>query len=136
MIHNEEADEVPATENDPRITRIGQFLRITNLDELPQFINVLIGQMSVVGPRPHMLTDCIRFSFVVPSYRSRQLMKPGITGWAQVKGYHGPAKDYDSIINRYYWDQQYIRKAGFLMDLQICGATILRTIPQLLAAFF
>jgi len=124
MIRNAEADERPAEDNDERITRAGRILRRTNMDELLQFINVLRGQMSVVGPRPHMIADCIRFSFVVPSYQCRSLLKPGITGWAQVNGYHGPTADYESIILRYYWDAQYIRKANFWLDLRIIGATI------------
>ena len=119
MIENDDADEVQAKENDPRITRLGRFLRKTNLDELPQFFNVLMGQMSIIGPRPHMLKDCIRFSFVIPSYSYRSLVRPGITGWAQVKGCHGPTDDYESIILRYYWDAQYVRKSGLWLDTKI-----------------
>lgn len=123
MYVNEHADEIPALENDERITRTGRFLRFTNLDELPQFINVLVGDMSIVGPRPHMVADCIRFSFVVPSYQFRNLVRPGITGLAQVNGCHGITPDYDSILLRYYWDAQYIRKADFWMDLKIIART-------------
>jgi len=124
MIVNEDADERQAEENDDRVTRIGKFLRATNIDELPQLLNVLIGDMSLVGPRPHMLSDCMRFSFVVSSYQFRTLVKPGITGLAQIKGYRGPAKDYESIMNRYYWDAVYIRKAGPWLDIKIAGETI------------
>jgi putative colanic acid biosynthesis UDP-glucose lipid carrier transferase len=135
MIRNDEADERPAEENDERITRVGKFLRLTNLDELPQFFNVLMGQMSVVGPRPHMLADCIRFSFVIRSYQFRSLTRPGITGWAQINGFHGPTLDYESIIIRYYWDAQYVRKANFWLDLKIIGATILQTIRNIRMVF-
>lgn len=125
MIQNEEADDVPAGENDDRITRVGHFLRLTNIDELPQFFNVLTGKMSVVGPRPHMVADCIRFSFVIPSYSFRHLVRPGITGWAQVNGCHGPTPGYDSVILRYYWDAMYVRKAGLLLDFKIMVSTVI-----------
>jgi putative colanic acid biosynthesis UDP-glucose lipid carrier transferase len=124
MIANDEADEQPAEERDYRVTRAGKFLRKTNIDELPQFINVLLGSMSLVGPRPHMLSDCIRFSFVVTSYKFRSLVKPGITGLAQTKGHIGPARDYESITRRYYWDAVYVRKASFWLDLLIIVNTI------------
>jgi putative colanic acid biosysnthesis UDP-glucose lipid carrier transferase len=136
MIQNQEADERPAEENDERITKAGKILRRTNLDELPQFINVLAGQMSVVGPRPHMMVDCIRFSFVIPSYQFRNLIRPGITGWAQVNGFHGVTADYDSIILRYYWDAQYVRKASFWLDLKIIGATVFQVFSNLKAVCF
>jgi putative colanic acid biosynthesis UDP-glucose lipid carrier transferase len=124
MVINDEADERQADENDDRITRAGRFLRKTNIDELPQLFNVLIGDMSFIGPRPHMLSDCIRFSFVVSSYNFRTLVKPGITGLAQVKGFRGPAKDYESIVNRYRWDAIYINKAGLWLDIKIMGKTL------------
>lgn len=128
MVQNDEADEKPADENDPRITRAGRFLRRTNIDELPQFFNILAGSMSLVGPRPHMLSDCMRFSFVVSSYKFRNLVKPGITGLAQTKGYIGPARDYESIMTRYYWDAVYVRKACLWFDIKIIGNTIQRSI--------
>jgi putative colanic acid biosynthesis UDP-glucose lipid carrier transferase len=128
MIKNDEADEKPAEENDQRITRAGRILRKTNIDELPQFFNILTGRMSLVGPRPHMVSDCMRFSFVVSSYRFRNLVKPGITGLAQIKGYIGPAIDYENIMTRYYWDAMYIRKASLSFDIKIIGKTIQRTL--------
>ncbi|HSU26746.1 MAG TPA: sugar transferase [Chitinophagaceae bacterium] len=134
MIPNQEADEVQAGKDDCRITRLGGFLRRTNLDELPQFFNVLAGQMSVVGPRPHMVHDCIRFSFVVSSYAFRGLVRPGITGWAQINGYHGPTTDYESIILRYYWDAQYVRKANLWLDIKIICLSCLQGIRNLFEA--
>ncbi|HXB33794.1 MAG TPA: sugar transferase [Puia sp.] len=128
---NSEADTRQATEGDPRITRMGSFLRHSNLDELPQFLNVLAGQMSIVGPRPHMYNDCINFSRVVDSYKFRNLMKPGITGLAQVKGYRGPALNFEQIFRRYQWDAFYVRNAGFWLDLRIMHLTAAQTLSYL-----
>jgi putative colanic acid biosynthesis UDP-glucose lipid carrier transferase len=109
--------------NDFTITGIGRFLRQSNLDELPQFFNVLLGNMSIVGPRPHMYRDCRRFSGYIANYDSRNIVKPGITGLAQAKGYHGPVSDPVAIYNRYYWDMIYIKKFNFLLDLRIVFET-------------
>lgn len=128
---NSEADTRQATERDPRITRMGSFLRHSNLDELPQFLNVLAGHMSIVGPRPHMHNDCINFSRVVDSYKFRNLMKPGITGLAQVKGYRGPALNFEQIFRRYQWDAFYVRNAGFWLDLRIVHRTAMQTLSFL-----
>lgn len=139
MTINDEADERPASANDERITRMGKLLRHTNIDELPQFFNIIAGHMSVVGPRPHMVNDCIRFSFVISSYSFRNLVRPGITGWAQVNGYHGPTTDYDSIINRYYWDAMYVGNLNALLDIKIITKTLgftFKTIGKLLAGLF
>ena len=132
MVQNDEADEKPAESNDHRITRIGRILRRTNIDELPQFFNVLAGSMSLVGPRPHMLSDCMRFSFVVSAYKFRTMVKPGITGLAQIKGYIGPARDYESIVRRFHWDAVYVRKANLGLDIKIIGKTIQRSLHILL----
>jgi putative colanic acid biosynthesis UDP-glucose lipid carrier transferase len=128
---NSEADTRQATESDPRITRMGSFLRHSNLDELPQFLNVLSGHMSIVGPRPHMYNDCINFSRIVDSYKFRNLMKPGITGLAQVKGYRGPALNFEQIFRRYQWDAFYVRNAGFWLDLRIVHRTAVQTLSYL-----
>jgi putative colanic acid biosysnthesis UDP-glucose lipid carrier transferase len=129
---NAEANTKQATDNDPRITRMGRFLRISNLDEIPQFLNVLAGHMSIVGPRPHMYKDCASFSQVVDSYKFRSLMKPGITGLAQVKGYRGPAQSFDKIFRRYQWDAFYVRNASFWLDLRIVHFTAMQTLSFLL----
>jgi putative colanic acid biosynthesis UDP-glucose lipid carrier transferase len=129
---NEEADEKQAEENDDRITRVGKFLRKTNVDEFPQFINVFLGQMSIIGPRPHMITDCVRFSFVIPAYDFRTLVRPGITGLAQIKGYHGQTIDYESIFIRYHWDSEYVRNASFWLDLRILFLTMLECVVNVI----
>ncbi len=123
MVPNKEADEMAASEYDRRITRLGWLLRKTNMDELPQFINVFFGTMSIVGPRPHMVMDYRHFSSVVPGYGFRNLLRPGITGLAQVKGFHGPVKEIGKITGRYQWDAFYICHAGLLMDWRIIRRT-------------
>jgi putative colanic acid biosysnthesis UDP-glucose lipid carrier transferase len=132
MILNVEADKKQAVENDHRITRLGKFLRKSNLDELPQFFNVLKGEMSIVGPRPHMYADCNRFSAQVPAYKLRNLIRPGITGLAQTKGFSGPAIHFEEIFRRYQWDAYYVRAANFWLDLKI----IRKTICQHMNSFF
>lgn len=129
---NKDADHVPAKENDDRITAVGNFLRKSNLDELPQFINVFLGQMSVVGPRPHMHADCRKFSNYVSEYKIRNLVKPGITGLAQVKGYRGPADTFEQIFHRFQFDTFYIRNANVFMDLRIIRKTAAQTLLYLL----
>jgi putative colanic acid biosysnthesis UDP-glucose lipid carrier transferase len=107
-----------------RITRLGGWLRRTHLDELPQFFNVMLGSMSVVGPRPYMLSDCRFFADVVADSAFRYRVKPGITGMAQSKGLHGMvSKDRWVIVQRYQWDAYYIRHAGFALDMQILANT-------------
>lgn len=123
MLPNAQADWMPASEYDVRITRLGHILRKWNIDELPQFINVLTGQMSVVGPRPHMHADCNRFSAVIDRYDERHQVKPGITGMAQMKGYHGPAMHTDAIFKRYCWDIWYVRNCSAVLDFRILLGT-------------
>jgi putative colanic acid biosynthesis UDP-glucose lipid carrier transferase len=127
MYKNIEADFKQASEDDPRITRLGHFLRKTNIDELPQLINVFLGQMSIVGPRPHMLKDCRDFNEVVKNYKFRSLVKPGITGLAQIKGFRGPTEDELSIIHRFKWDLFYVRHCSLLFDVSILFTTVLQT---------
>jgi putative colanic acid biosynthesis UDP-glucose lipid carrier transferase len=116
---NDYADTHRAAANDPRVTRVGWFLRNTCLDEIPQFINVLLGQMSIVGPRPHMLKDSQEFSSLVANYNFRNMARPGITGLSQVRGYRGPATSFDSVFRRYQWDTYYVRNVSFYLDLKI-----------------
>lgn len=131
MSVNEEADIWPARENDPRVTRLGRFLRKSNLDELPQFLNVLAGHMTIVGPRPHMHKDCQKFAGMIAFYKFRNILKPGITGLAQVKGFRGPAEDFEKVFKRYQWDAFYIRNAGFGLDMRIIRETVLQTMACL-----
>jgi putative colanic acid biosysnthesis UDP-glucose lipid carrier transferase len=126
------ADVMRATKDDPRITHVGRFLRDTCLDEIPQFINVLIGQMSITGPRPHMLKDNEEFSNLISDYRFRNFIRPGITGLSQVRGLRGPAKDLQNISLRYYWDSYYVRNVGFLLDMKTMMQTALLMLKAVL----
>lgn len=130
MIANPLANIQQAGENDPRITPVGRFLRYSCLDEFPQFINVFLGDMSIVGPRPHMIYDCLDFSKVVPNYELRHMVKPGITGLAQVKGYKGKVNSLFDITHRYRFDMFYIKKACFLLDLRIIFGTFLQVLSS------
>lgn len=129
---NEKSDDLQAAINDPRITKVGKFLRASNLDELPQFINVLLGDMSIVGPRPHMLKDSSKFSELFPGYYNRYLIKPGITGLAQINGFRGPTPNVRSIYKRLQWDLYYVEHATVGMDIRIILLTGLETIRELL----
>ena len=122
---NREADTAQATANDPRKTRFGNFLRRTSLDELPQFINVIRGEMSVVGPRPHMLKHTEEYSKLVDRYMVRHFVKPGITGWAQVNGYRGLTDELWKMEKRVQHDVWYIENWTFALDLRIIARTIL-----------
>jgi len=110
--------------NDDRITRVGKFIRKYSLDELPQFINVFNGDMSVVGPRPHRIDLDKRFQQIVPSYMVRQYIKPGITGWAQVNGWRGPTETKYQYVARTLHDLWYIEHWNFALDLYIIFLTI------------
>jgi Undecaprenyl-phosphate glucose phosphotransferase len=121
---NDDSDSVQATRGDSRITRVGAFLRKTNLDELPQFFNVLFGQMSVVGPRPHMLKHTEEYSKIVDKFMVRHFIKPGITGMAQVKGYRGETTDTRLMEKRVQYDVWYMENWSFLLDVKIVWLTV------------
>jgi putative colanic acid biosynthesis UDP-glucose lipid carrier transferase len=125
MKMNEDADEKQAEKSDPRTTWIGQFLRRSNLDEIPQFYNVLRGEMSVVGPRPHMLKHTELYSAVIDRYMVRHLIKPGISGWAQVNGYRGETRTMEQMEGRVKYDVWYLENWTFMLDLKIISITIL-----------
>ena len=113
-----------ATENDPRTTRVGAFLRKYSLDELPQFVNVIQGRMSVVGPRPHAVAHNEQFRKLIPGYMFRHKVKPGITGLAQVRGLRGETDTLDKMRARIECDIEYLRNWSFLLDLQIILQTV------------
>jgi exopolysaccharide biosynthesis polyprenyl glycosylphosphotransferase len=113
-----------ATRNDPRITRIGRFLRQTSIDELPQLINVLRGEMSLVGPRPHARAHDAFYAKKIERYTRRQRVKPGITGWAQVHGCRGETRTVDAMRQRVEYDLWYVRHATVLLDLEILFRTV------------
>ncbi|MCU9952961.1 undecaprenyl-phosphate glucose phosphotransferase [Burkholderia sp. BKH01] len=115
-----------ATLNDPRVTRIGAFLRRTSLDEMPQFINVLRGEMSVVGPRPHALEHDNLYQTIVDGYIHRYRVKPGITGWAQINGLRGETDRIEKMQRRVEADLHYLRNWSFALDMRIVVATITR----------
>jgi len=124
MRTNQDADTRQATKNDDRITPIGKFLRKTNIDELPQFLNVLIGDMSVVGPRPHMLKHTKQYSALIEHYKARHFVKPGITGWAQINGYRGLTDELWKMEKRVQFDMEYLEGWTFIWDLRIVLLTI------------
>ena len=132
---NKEADTMQATKEDPRKTPFGNFMRHTNIDELPQFWNVLIGNMSVVGPRPHMLRHTEEYSKLVPKYMVRHFAKPGITGWAQVNGCRGETKELWQMEDRVKHDIWYIENWTFFLDLRIIWLTVFNTIRGEKAAY-
>lgn len=122
---NDGADKCQATQNDPRKTRVGDFLRKTSLDELPQFINVWRGDMSIVGPRPHMLKHTEYYTHLVDRYMVRHVVKPGITGWAQVNGFRGLTDELWKMERRVEHDVWYIENWTFLLDLKIIVRTVM-----------
>ncbi len=121
---NELSDKVHATKSDARVTKIGAFLRKTSMDELPQFFNVLLGDMSIVGPRPHLESLSKEYQRQVEDYLKRHIMKPGITGLAQVSGYRGEIKKKSDIKNRIRLDIFYIENWSFFLDVKIVLKTI------------
>ena len=119
MVVNSKADILTATKGDVRVTRIGKFLRKTSLDEMPQFINVLLGDMSVVGPRPHMIKENIKYAKSVDRFMLRHTVKPGITGLAQINGYRGEIEEIEDIINRIKYDIYYLENWSVILDIKI-----------------
>lgn len=128
MYVNKDADQLQATKNDARITPIGAFLRKSNLDEIPQFINVFLGHMSVIGPRPHMLRHTEEYSKIIDKFMVRHFIKPGITGWAQVNGYRGETKDPKEMEMRVRADLWYLENWSFLLDVRIVFLTVFNMI--------
>lgn len=126
---NKDADRLQATENDPRKTPFGDFLRRSSIDELPQFINVFKGDMSIIGPRPHMEYHTEIYSELIGNYMVRHLAKPGITGWAQVNGCRGETKTVEEMANRVEHDIWYIEHWSPLLDLDIFFKTIWQVMP-------
>ena len=124
MVINDEADKIMARKNDERVTKVGRFLRKTSIDELPQFFNVLAGQMSVVGPRPHMLKHTEEYRKRIKNFMIRHTVKPGITGQAQVNGYRGAIKTMADLEGRLREDVKYIENWTLWLDFKIMLLTI------------
>jgi putative colanic acid biosysnthesis UDP-glucose lipid carrier transferase len=116
---NKDSNEKQATKNDKRVTKLGSFLRKSNLDEMPQFFNVLMSDMSIVGPRPHMLKHTDDYSKLLNRYMVRHFLKPGITGWAQIHGYRGEIKHMQDINNRVEYDLWYLENWNIWLDTRI-----------------
>jgi putative colanic acid biosynthesis UDP-glucose lipid carrier transferase len=128
MVKNPNADLVQVSRDDDRVTMFGQLLRKTSLDEMPQFFNVLLGDMSVVGPRPHMLSHTDMYAKKIDKFMVRHFVKPGITGLAQVSGYRGEVESDEDIIGRVHHDIFYIENWSFFLDLKIIFQTFFNTI--------
>lgn len=120
-----ETTEKEASKNDPRVTKMGRFMRKTSIDELPQFFNVLLGDMSVVGPRPHLWSQNKSYASKVKKYMVRHYVKPGITGLAQVKGFRGEIETDEDMINRIKFDVFYIENWSIVMDIKIILQTVI-----------
>lgn len=125
---NDGADKIQATQDDPRKTRFGDFLRRTSIDELPQFINVWCGDMSVVGPRPHMLKHTEDYTRIIDKYMVRHTVRPGITGWAQVNGYRGITDQLWKMEKRVECDVWYIEHWNFFLDMKIIIRTVVNAV--------
>ena len=121
---NDDADSKQAQANDSRISRVGAILRKYNVDEMPQFFNVLFGEMSVVGPRPHMLKHTDQYSALINHYKVRHYVKPGVTGWAQVNGYRGLTDELWKMEKRVEFDMDYLKNWNFYWDLKIIYLTL------------
>ncbi len=124
MRMNKEADVKQATKDDPRVTKVGKFLRKSNLDEMPQFVNVLFGHMSIVGPRPHPLRLNDQYRDIIDKYMVRHFVRPGITGWAQVNGFRGETRTPELMERRVELDVWYLENWSFTLDLKIVVKTV------------
>ena len=123
MTVNADSDNLQATKNDARVTDFGAFMRKTSIDELPQIINVLLNQMSLVGPRPHMLKHTDEYRVLVDKFMVRHFAKPGVTGWAQINGFRGETKLIKDMENRAAADIWYIENWSFFLDIKIVLST-------------
>ncbi|MFI3281960.1 MAG: undecaprenyl-phosphate glucose phosphotransferase [Rikenellaceae bacterium] len=130
MRENSDADRVQATKHDSRKTKFGDFIRRTSIDELPQFINVLKGEMSVVGPRPHMLKHTEEYSKMIDTYMVRHYIRPGITGWAQVTGFRGETKELADMQGRVRADIWYLEHWTLMLDLYIIYKTVANIVAR------
>lgn len=128
MVQNQEADTKQATRGDARITKVGAFLRKSSLDELPQLLNVIKGDMSLIGPRPHPISLNEKFAVYITKLMSRHYVKPGLTGLAQCMGYRGETKDVIDMENRYRLDRFYIENWSFWLDIKIIFLTVVSLI--------
>ncbi len=128
MNMNKDSNNLQASRNDPRITKIGAFMRRTSIDELPQFFNVLLGNMSVVGPRPHMLKHTEEYSQLIDKYMVRHFLKPGITGWAQINGFRGETKHPEQMLGRVKHDIWYMENWSLFLDIKIMYKTVINAI--------
>jgi len=124
MIENDEADLLQATSDDERITKLGRFLRNHFIDELPQFFNVLIGDMSFIGPRPHMVSDNNKYEEIIEFYNYRHKVKPGITGLSQAMGYVGETRNIQAMKDRVHLDIFYVRHWSLRLDMKILWHTL------------
>ena len=128
MVLNPTADHIRVTRGDSRITTMGKFLRKTSIDEMPQFLNVFLGDMSVVGPRPHMLSHTDMYAKKIDKFMVRHFVKPGITGLAQVSGFRGEVENDKDIIGRVKHDVFYIENWSFFLDIKIIFQTIFNSL--------
>jgi putative colanic acid biosynthesis UDP-glucose lipid carrier transferase len=121
---------IQVREDDDRITRVGRWLRRTSLDELPQFLNVLVGDMSIVGPRPHAVAHDRYYGALIEDYAVRHRVKPGITGWAQIHGLRGATPTVECMQARVRHDLWYARHASFMLDIEILARTPYAVLAQ------
>lgn len=128
MTVNKESDHKQATRGDSRVTRVGAIMRRTSIDELPQFFNVLMGNMSIVGPRPHMISHTEQYAQLIDTFMVRHFLKPGITGWAQISGLRGETKNTEDMLARVEADVWYLENWSFLLDLKIVFLTFFGTL--------